>query len=366
MKKTIISLAVLAAASSVAQAQSNVSIYGIVDAGFVSERGGAAGTKNNISSGVASTSRIGFRGNEDLGNGLSAVFVAENGFQADTGALKTANTLFDRQAYVGLKSKELGAVTLGRQYTPWYNVLTQVADPFAGGYTGSSKNLFTAASVITRLSNTVVYASPVVAGFNADVMYSLGEQANSNVAQRQIGLSVGYVNGPLTARVAYNNKNADKAANLITGAGYVSVESARNTLFAANYDFKVAKAFLAYGIDKGLDSSPIPAAGANPYNNAKSLIGSKDSTDLLVGATAPVGAAGTAIASYIRKNDKTVNDQDATQWALGYSYALSKRTSTYVSYAKINNKNGAGYTVGTNSDNGTGDKSFAAGVRHSF
>jgi predicted porin len=72
------------------------------------------------------------------------------------------------------------------------------------------------------------------------------------------------------------------------------------------------------------------------------------------------------MASYIRKNDKTVNNQDADQWALGYSYAMSKRTNMYVAYAKIKNKNGAGYTVGNNNEAGSGDKAFNAGIRHSF
>ncbi|MEG1055076.1 MAG: porin, partial [Janthinobacterium sp.] len=86
----------------------------------------------------------------------------------------------------------------------------------------------------------------------------------------------------------------------------------------------------------------------------------------LVGATVPVGPAGTVMASFIRTNDKAATNADADQWALGYSYALSKRTSTYASYAKIKNKNGAGYTVGNNSNVGSGDKAFNVGVRHSF
>jgi len=82
--------------------------------------------------------------------------------------------------------------------------------------------------------------------------------------------------------------------------------------------------------------------------------------------TVPVGPAGTVMASYIRKDDKTTNNQDAQQWALGYSQALSKRTSAYVAYAKIKNKNGAGYTVGNNTEVGSGDKAFNVGMRHSF
>ena len=361
MKKTLITLAVLAAATGVAQAQSSVVIYGTVDAGFVSERGGVNGNVNKLDSGVASASRIGFKGTEDLGSGLSALFVLETGFNVDNGTQDKAGSIFNRQAYVGLSSKTTGTLTLGRQYTPWYNTLSKVADPFAAGYAGSAKNLFPAN---TRTSNTVVYASPSFNGFDADVAYTFGENADSNKIGRQIGASAGYSNGPLNARFAYNN----------TDNTQFQIGSARNYLLAANYDFAVAKAYVAYGVNKGYNSTIAHNAvqNANGSFATRNAFGgvdapfSRDSNNILVGATVPVGTAGTVMASFIRTNDKDVANADADQWALGYSYALSKRTSTYASYAKIKNKNGAGYTVGNNSNVGTGDKAFNVGVRHSF
>ena len=359
MKKTLITLAVLAAATGVAQAQSSVVIYGTVDAGFVSERGGKAGSVNKLDSGVASASRIGFKGTEDLGSGLSALFVLESGFNVDKGTQDVAGSIFNRQAYVGLSSKTAGTLTLGQQYTPWYNTLSKVADPFAAGYAGTAKNLFPSN---TRTSNTVLYTSPSINGFDADVAYSFGEAKESNKIGRKIGASVGYSNGPLNARLAYNNTANDTAAKE-TGSG-------RNWLAAANYDFAVAKAYVAYGANKGLNSAKlnnngVDADGNNYYNYAPAAA-STDSNNILVGATVPVGPAGTVMASFIRTNDKTAANADADQWAVGYSYALSKRTSTYASYAKIKNKNGATYTVGNNSNLGSGDKAFNVGVRHSF
>ncbi|AQR67892.1 porin [Janthinobacterium sp. LM6] len=359
MKKTLITLAVLAAATGVAQAQSSVVIYGTVDAGFVSERGGKAGSVNKLDSGVASASRLGFKGTEDLGSGLSALFVLEAGFGVDNGAQGKDEGLFGRQSYVGLSSKTSGTLTLGRQYTPWYNTLSKVADPFAVGYAGSAKNLFPAN---TRTSNTVLYTSPNFNGFDADVAYTFGEKAESNKYGRQIGASAGYSNGPLNARLAYNNTSNDDVG--------VQAASARNWLAAANYDFAVAKAYVAYGANKGLKSAQmnnkgVDANGNNYYNYAPAAA-STDSNNILVGATVPVGPAGTVMASFIRTNDKTIANADADQWAVGYSYALSKRTSTYASYAKIKNKNGASYTVGNNSNVGSGDKAFNVGVRHSF
>lgn len=363
MKKTLITLAVLAAATGVAQAQSSVVIYGTVDAGFVSERGGKAGTTNKIDSGVASASRLGFKGTEDLGSGLSALFVLESGFNVDTGAQGNNEALFGRQAYVGLSSKTAGTVTLGRQYTPWYNTLSKVADPFAAGYAGSAKNLFPANT--TRTSNTVLYSSPNFSGFDADVSYSAANNGTeSNVSSkigRQMGASVGYANGPLNARLAYNNTSNENVNPALTAG------SARNWLAAANYDFAVAKAYVAYGVNKGDNSSTRNNANAGNLFNIASTGGlTNDSTTALIGATVPVGPAGTVMASIIHVNDKNNSNADANQFAVGYSYALSKRTSTYASYAKISNKNNAGYTVGNNSNVGSGDQAFNVGVRHSF
>ena len=354
MKKTLITLAVLAAATGVAQAQSSVVIYGTVDAGFVSERGGKAGTVNKVDSGIGSASRLGFKGTEDLGNGLSAIFLLESGFSVDNGQQDVSGTLFNRQAYVGLSSKTTGTLTLGRQYTPWYNTLSKVADPFAVGYAGSAKNLFPSN---TRTSNTVLYTSPSVNGLDADVAYTFGENADSNKIGRKIGASVGYSNGPLNARVAYNNTANDTATT--------EIGSGRNYLAAVNYDFAVAKAYVAYGVNKGVSSAIRNNGTVNAFNYTSAGF-STDSTTALIGATVPVGPAGTVMASYIHVNDKAGANADANQFALGYSYALSKRTSTYASYAKISNKNNAGYTVGNNSNVGTGDKAFNVGVRHSF
>ena len=108
---------IIAGFAASAHAQTNVTIYGLVDAGLVSERGGSAGSVTKVTSGIGSQSRLGFKGTEDLGNGLSAIFQLETGVKIDDGALDSANTIFNRQAYVGLKSKDAGTLTLGRQYT---------------------------------------------------------------------------------------------------------------------------------------------------------------------------------------------------------------------------------------------------------
>ncbi|TFW25225.1 porin [Duganella callida] len=358
MKKSLIAIAVLAATSSAAFAQSNVTIYGILDAGITSERGGAAGTVTKVTSGAASASRIGFKGTEDLGGGLSAIFKLEAGVRVDDGTLdNSANRLFNREAYVGISSKTAGTLTIGRQYTPYYEVLRDVADPFGVGYAGTAKNLFPVASYMTRNDNAVVYKTPNLNGFTGALSYSLGETAGDASAQRQVGGSVGYSNGPLNVSLAYNSKNNDTATLKTAGVGH-------NSMIAANYDFKIVKLYGAFSKDKGLGSAPLNGP-ATAYGYT--FTASQNSNDALIGLTAPVGdTAGTVMASFIRKNDKDVANRDADQWAIGYSYALSKRTSTYVAYAKIKNKNGAGYTVGNNTETGTGDKAFNLGLKHSF
>lgn len=114
MKTRFLCWGLLAASSSAVQAQSNVDVYGIIDAAVVSEHGGAAGTVNKVTSGTSAYSRMGFRGNEDLGGGWSSLFLLEMGFKIDDGTLdNTSNQLFNRQAYIGLKSNEWGTWRLG-------------------------------------------------------------------------------------------------------------------------------------------------------------------------------------------------------------------------------------------------------------
>ena len=201
----------------------------------------------------------------------------------------------------------------------------------------------------------------------AEVSYALGEQPGDSTAGRQFGLGLGYSLGPLNARLAYNHRNND----LTAGAGAAQIpplpaqdrDIGRNTLIAANYDFGVAKAYAAYGVDKGTNSAVLPNAGT-PFGGIRATP-STDSRDWLIGAAVPWRGT-TFLASYVSKNDKTAFDQDAHQWAIGATHALSKRTSLYTAYAKIKNKRGAGYTVGNNTEAGSGDAAFNLGVRHAF
>lgn len=353
MKKSIPALMALALGmSGHALAQSSATFYGVVDMGISQDRGGIAGTATRATSGMATQSRWGFRGSEDLGGGLSAFFTVEGGIHADDGSSTQNKTLFGRTSIVGLRGK-FGAVSAGLQDTPLFTTLNTIVDPLRNGI-ARSNNLMAATGF--RAANSVLYRSPDLNGFSGDAMWAAGEVAGDQSAGRALGGSFGYSKGPLNVRLAYHNRNNDTA--LIKNTA-----SARNTLLGANVDLGVAKLFAGFGVDKGLNSASLNNTTA-AFGGAVPLA-STDSNSLLLGASVPSGAS-TYMASYIRKNDKTVRDQDAQQYAFAYMYALSKRTDVYTSYALISNKNGAAYTEGNSEEPGTGSKQWTVGLRHRF
>ena len=350
-------LALCAQAETNVPAGSGATVYGVLDAGVVTERGCAANcASTKVSAGVASGSRLGVQGREALGNDVAAVYTLEAGVQNDTGQSEEGR-LFGRQAYVGLDSR-LGALTLGRQYNLQYQALSEVADPFKGGMAGSAGNL--AGYGVKRYDNTVKYVSPALRGVSAAAIYSFGESPYSRAQNRAYGATLGYSAGAVNVSVSHQRKN-----NLIEAEGTVPAidMSARNTLIAANLDLGLATAFAAVGVNKGYGSSPWDPN--NAYSSLALSMSSSDSRDTLLGVSVPVGAV-KLLASWVRKDDRDLANRDASQVAVGLTYALSRRSDFYASYAKIHNKNGARYTVGNASDGGRGDAAFNLGFRHGF
>jgi len=330
MKKSLLALAALGAFAGAANAQTNVTIYGIADAGLVREFGNGAPTSWKLTSGVRNGSRLGFKGSEDLGGGLSAVFQLENGFNIDTGTMGQGGLLFGRQAYVGLSSKTAGSVTFGRQYSPFF-IAQDSIDPFGTGLAGALYNVMDTA---VRINNSLKYSSANMGGFSADVLYGLGEVAGNSSASRTFGFSANYANGPIFATLAHNNANDATDTN-----------KKKLTMLGGTFDFGAAKVHASYQIEK--DDAAI------------------DARDWLIGASAPLGA-GSVMASYIARNDRSALNRDANQIALGYVHNLSKRTNLYTSIARIKNDNGASFTVGNATEGGTTNKAFNVGVQHRF
>jgi predicted porin len=345
MKKSLLALAVLGAFAGAASAQSNVTVYGVVDAGISYKDSGAATDAKTwgLDSGQQSGSRLGFKGTEDLGGGLSAIFTLESGFNLDDGTMAqpgaTSQRLFGRQAFVGLNGG-FGSVKLGRQYNP-IRVALESVDPFGLGLAGNIKNVFNAYD--ERADNTINYTTPTVGGFSGQVAYSLGEVAGSTSTGRQFGLSAGYVNGPINVILAHHNQN------LVTGTPATTPNGdSKTTMLGGTYNFGVAKLHAAYAWNKGDN-----AVGAT----------SIDSNDMMVGVSAPIGA-GTVLASYVRRTDDLAVNRDTDQWAIGYTYALSKRTNLYTSYART--KNDSAVALNGAAANGADPSKFNVGIRHSF
>jgi predicted porin len=337
MKKSLLALAVLGAFAGAASAQTNVTVYGLVDAAISRTDNGVA-KNTTLDSGGQSGSRLGFKGSEDLGGGLSAIFTLENGYNVDTGTLGQGGRMFGRQAFVGLNGG-FGAVKFGRQYNPIRPALEGL-DPFGLAAAPGILNVFNAYG--ERADNTINYSTPNLNGFSGQLGYSLGEVAGSTSTGRQLGLSAGYANGPISAVLAYHNQN------LVTG-GTVDAGTAKTTLLGGTYDFGVAKAHAAYAWNKG-DT----ATGASNI----------DSRDMMLGVSARVGAAGTVLASYLRKSDKLVANRDANQWAIGYTHDLSKRTNLYTFYSRMNND--AASSLGNAGAPGVDPSAFTVGIRHKF
>lgn len=325
MKKTLLAMLLLGAFSATASAQTNVTVYGLLDVGITSEHGGPAGSKVTLGSGIQSGSRLGFKGSEDLGGGLAAIFTLENGFNPDDGT-QGQGRLFGRQAFVGLQGG-FGTVTAGRQYTPLWSAIDSL-DP-VDGIAGGSHNLMRRD---VRTDNTIKYASPKLNGLSGELAYSFGEVAGNSAASRILGGALAYANGPLVLKLAHQNKN-----------NATDTDSSKNTYLGGSYDFGMVKALLGYEVNKG--------------------VGAIDDKVAVVGAAVPFGAS-TVMLSYTRKDDKSAANDDAKQVALAYTYALSKRTNLYSSYTRINNENTL--VSRTRTGDGSGDREFNVGIRHKF
>lgn len=368
MQKKLIALAIAGLASSAVFAQSNVTIYGRVDAGFAHYSGtsaavnSGAGSWNGIQGGLNRTNLIGFKGEEALGNGLKAVWNYEMNLNTDGGAdaQSAGTTGLDatgfRIAALGL-SGNFGTVEFGRNYTPFFQVVAAV-DPFAtSAGPGSATIIHPLAGTTVRYSSSVRYTSPSISGFQAKVMYGFGENA-SNAATKDNAWSFSgiYANGPVVLALAHLN---NKKMALGTAGGAAVALDVKSTLVGGAYNFGVANLSLA-------------------YNALKSEAGALKNGDWHLGLVFPMGASAIQFA-YNRANDKTVTNFDANHFALGYSYDMSKRTTLYAQYGKVKNKNGAAYAVNTSGlaaiqgANGLAavagtarESGFVAGVRHSF
>lgn len=215
-------------AGTAAHAQSSVTLYGLIDEGFnyTTNSGGHSGYQ--MLSGDVAGSRWGLKGNEDLGNGLSAVFKLENGFNLNTGAFGENGQEFGRQAYVGLASTHYGTLTFGRQYGP--NVDLWSGFTAAGATIGDfASHPFDNdnADYDYRLNNSVKYVSPTYGGFTGEALYGFSNQAGGFANNRVYSAAGSYASGPFSAAVAYQRMDSANGttSGAVAGDGIFSAHS---------------------------------------------------------------------------------------------------------------------------------------------
>jgi predicted porin len=373
MKKSLLVLAALAACGA-ASAQSTVTLFGVVDAAYrnVSNKSESTNpfgpfysvkaSRTELANSGLSSSRLGFRGVEDLGGGLSASFWLESPITNDDGATGLSN--FSRRSTVSLAGS-FGEIRLGRDKTA--TVLNEEQfDPFADTGIGGSLIIdanetsvsgtgYGSNSTYKRAGNMVQYFLPRnLGGFYGNVGYSLHELtrtspdsvvgADKTNTGRHIGGRVGYAAGPLDVAASY----AQNDTSFTTGSGAAAVArpgKIKTFNLGATYDFGVAKLFGEYSRSKD-QRDPL---------NVFTRVPDVDLTGYLIGVTVPIGP-GQIRASYSQvKYDfnrvpvlGVVNapDPKSNKLALGYVHNLSKRTALYGTIARVSNKNGAGLTVG--------------------
>ena len=360
MKKSLIALAALASFAGVASAQSSVTLFGIVDATLAFGHG-TASNKTQLTNSGYNSSRLGFRGTEDLGGGMSASFWLEAGLNNDNGTGANSNTnnqpsgqpaagtvpngsqglTFNRRSTVSLAGG-WGELRLGRDYTPQFWNLT-VFDPFGTNGVGTTQTLNSIITGVTavRASNSIGYFLPGnLGGFYGQVQYYLGEN-NSNAANKNdgtgYGLRFGFANGPFNVALALSRTK------------YLAGDVQQNNV-AGQWDFGVAKLMGEYSFDK---NEAVTSGKGRGY---------------LVGGLIPVGAGEIRLAYSRYKVELAASTPTAKKWAIGYDYNLSKRTVLYTTYAHVSNSGGSGQALNGATLTGANDSSTGLdiGLRHAF
>ncbi len=367
MQKRMFALAVASALSGAAFAQTNVTIYGVVDVGYVYSKTNDL-SFSGLDNGLMSGSRLGFRGTEALGNGLDAVFQAEFGFKADQFDSKGASAgaaAFNnlRNSWIGLRHVDYGTLSLGRQNSVAYD---WIAKGYASDVTVTHpsntilSSSFAQLNTGDRVNNSIKYQSPNWSGFEVRAIYGFGEVVGSpNTATvktnegdwsdaGRYGIGAAYKNGPIDVALIYQGiaKN-DTVAN----DGSVNGWS-----LGGSYDFKVVKLFAQYQAE----------SNKNAVSGAKSDI---DKDAWTIGVRVPVTKNGTVVFEYLdytADRNNTTEDVRAKGWGLGYEHAFSKRTTGYADVGYINNNDQSASAFNGVGVAGQNNKTFSVGVRHTF
>ena len=423
MKKSLFAVAALSAIAGAAQAQSSVTVYGIMDAGYVGYNArqsaapavGAATstalpvrtTGSGFGDGAESTSRLGFKGTEDLGGGMSAFFTVELGLNLDTAQVVNTGATQNRQSFVGLKKNGLGDFAFGTQYTAVHNsvaatdagqtnnivgdmIYTAFKSATGGNNGATGANVGSSSSFgvtngngagdsyTIRQNNMLTVNTDTFAGFKGHAFYTLNNtNSNQTTATNTVtggnnnfggwGLGADYTWNKLFATVAYQSFTAKNPYNTVTasaigtatgfGAGQGSLPglNVKDNQFyaAATYDFGILKAYAQY-VNRKWTSQITPT---EYLSRTGEQIGVRSFITPKVEAWAQGGLG--KYAAY----GNTSPSANLTTWQVGSNYWLSKRTNFYAIYGQAGTST---VTAATAYSGGANVNNYAVGVRHTF
>lgn len=376
MQKKIIALAVAGLVSGAAFAQSNVIVYGVADMAYVyANHSYNDGSKSlsAIQSGGQSGSRVGFKGTEDLGNGLYAAFRHEMGLNADTG-VSTQTGTFGRWSTVTLGSKTIGEIEVGRRDT--------FQDQLLGGLSANGRTTVAQVSPVyvdqARISNFVAYNSPIWSGLQLKAGFSTagndastqeveptritaaGQNTAAGTNNRVYALAAQYANGPLALGASYMYNKLQSRSSTVAGLD-TSYDAGNVWDIAGAYDFGVVRIDAAYGRINYAENTQAGFAEARDQRR-----------QWTVGLSAPVGANGKATLTYAKAKVSYLaagaDDDKLSMWGVAYFHNLSKRTNVYAAYGKISqdDDNQAAALANLSGTTGGYEQAFQFGIRHQF
>ncbi|HEY9103425.1 porin [Chitinimonas sp.] len=359
MRKSLLASLVLGAIAAPAFADGTVTLYGIVNVPFEvaktanGTQSGVGGLGNPAQSptGINTPTRIGFKGDENLGDGMKAWWQIETGINLDDTTYTSGNGFANREGWVGLQG-DFGKFGLGRGKTPY----TNVADIFDSSVDGGrdlaiykQANLGTVTS--NRFDNAIRYDFPTAGGFTGAVMYGSGENKTADVsATKNFSANVRYANGPFTVAAAFNSQK-----NLVGGDVKVPIPAGAPVYGTKNDAFLLAGTVAIDAWKLGLG-----------YQHAKvDTNTTKRKADAWVGTVAYTIDALTLKAGLIdnlkiKSNGTDLDDTNYIRWNLGAKYALSKRTAVYTEYTADD------YKKGVDGKDKTDLNVFSIGLIHSF
>ena len=379
MKKTWVALAVAGAfVAGTAQAQSSVTLYGIIDVNYMwqdlpTNVGTATAPRvqlesvSAINAGHQYGSRWGLRGSEDLGGGLKAIFQLESGFNADSGTSAQGGRLFGRQAYAGLSSG-WGSVVLGRiatfsSGTGAFDMFSAV-DPFGTGFGLASLGQTFISANSLRLDNTIAYVSPKFAGFTGGLAYSTNvdgaEQTPSGKNTTAFASGINWSYGPFYAVITYDVANfADSTPQR---------QDQKHLQIGGTWTIGPFKLAAAYADQSNISGVPLLSGGPGAFIALPAGISNYDNSAYMLGATWNIGAfsvfgswqSSDADGKTVGTGANVVNfEPDYDVYGIGATYAFSPRTNLYVNYAS---RDANGTLIG----NQFNSKQFAVGMAHKF